>query len=44
MARSSCRVRAVSDIVFAALNEPLEDRTDDMRAALDAIGRDEPKA
>jgi hypothetical protein len=34
--------RAVSDIVFVALNEPLEDWTDDMRAALDALGRDGP--
>lgn len=37
-------MRAVSGIVFAALNEPLEDRTDDMRAVLDALGRDGPKA
>ena len=28
------------DIVFAALNEPLTDRTDEMRAALDALGTD----
>jgi hypothetical protein len=36
-------MRAVSDIVFAALEEPVEDRTDDMRSALDALGRGEPK-
>ncbi len=35
-------MRAVSDIVFAALNEPLNDRTDEMRAALDALGTDGP--
>jgi hypothetical protein len=35
-------MRAVSDIVFAALNEPLKDRTDEMRAALDALGTDGP--
>lgn len=37
-------MRAVSNIVLAALNEPLEDRTDDMRAALNALGRDGLKA
>lgn len=37
-------MRTVSDIVFAALNEPLMDRTDDMRAALDALGAHGPKA
>jgi hypothetical protein len=35
-------MRAVSDIVFAALNEPLNDRMDEMRAALDALGTDGP--
>jgi hypothetical protein len=35
-------MRAVSDIVFEALNEPLKDRTDEMRAALDALGTDGP--
>jgi hypothetical protein len=33
---------AVSDVVDAALKEPLEDRRDEMRLALDALGRDEP--
>ncbi len=36
-------MRAVSDIVYAAMQEPLMDRTDDMRAALDALGRDGSK-
>jgi hypothetical protein len=36
-------MRAESDIVFAALREPLQDRTEEMRAALDALGRGEPK-
>lgn len=35
-------MRAVSAIVFAALNEPLKDRTDEMRAALDALGTNGP--
>ena len=35
---------AVSDIVFAALNDPLADRNDELRAALDALGRDSPRA
>lgn len=33
---------AVSDIVYAALRDPLKDRRDEMRAALNALGRDEP--
>ncbi len=36
-------MRAVSDIVFAALNKPREDQTDELRAALDAIGRGDPR-
>ncbi len=36
-------MRAVSDIVYAAMKEPLGDRNDEMRAALDALGRDGPE-
>ena len=31
-------MRAVSDIVYAALNDPLVDRSDQLREALDAVG------
>ncbi len=33
-------MRAVSDIVYAALEDPLTDRSEELRAALDALGRE----
>ena len=37
-------MRAVSDIVYSALTNPLEDRSAELRAALDALGRDPREA